>query len=320
MKREAFIIIFLFLLKTNLSFAGGTNPKDGEKPSYLKEYKKITKSELIYLIDSLLEKEVVSSQEIGHLHYLSGLLKDKDQATYETDLDDLEHLHFYSDSEEKRLFPVFPFDEMPEEFNLLLENPQSQNYINPFNGVITSYFGWRDKRMHKGIDIDLNKGEPVMAAFDGKVRIAEKNKGGFGNVVIIMHANGLETVYAHLSKIKVKPGQIVLSGQTIGLGGNTGRSRGSHLHFETRYKGYALNPLCFINYHQNKLFHHTITLKKIKKELLSFPSNAEIHIVKKGETLSSLAMQHNTSINQILALNGKAKRFYLKPGSRLRIN
>ena len=263
---------------------------------------------------------MVSSQEIGHLHYLSGLLKDKDQATYETDLDDLEHLHFYSDSEEKRLFPVFPFDEMPEEFNLLLENPQSQNYINPFNGVITSYFGWRDKRMHKGIDIDLNKGEPVMAAFDGKVRIAEKNKGGFGNVVIIMHANGLETVYAHLSKIKVKPGQIVLSGQTIGLGGNTGRSRGSHLHFETRYKGYALNPLCFINYHQNKLFHHTITLKKIKKELLSFPSNAEIHIVKKGETLSSLAMQHNTSINQILALNGKAKRFYLKPGSRLRIN
>lgn len=320
MKREAFIIIFLFLLKANLLFAGGTNPKDGEKPSYLKEYKKITKSELIYLIDSLLEKEVVSSQEIGHLHYLSGLLKDKDQATYETDLDDLEQLHFYSDSEEKRLFPVFPFAEMPEEFNLLLENPQSQNYINPFNGVITSYFGWRDKRMHKGIDIDLNKGEPVMAAFDGKVRIAEKNKGGFGNVVIIMHANGLETVYAHLSKIKVKPGQIVLSGQTIGLGGNTGRSRGSHLHFETRYKGYALNPLCFINYPQNKLFHHTITLKKVKQELVSFPSNAEIHIVKKGETLSSLAKQHSTSVNQILSLNGKAKRFYLKPGSRLRIN
>jgi hypothetical protein len=321
MKKATSILVILFVLFTGSSFTGGGNdPSKGANPLGVKEFKKITKPELIHMIDSLLEKEFVSPQEIGQLHYLSDLLKHTDCATYETEPDDLENLHFYSDSEEKRLFPEFPINQLPSELSLLLENPVSKNYTNPFIGIITSPFGWRDKRMHKGIDIDLNKGDAVVAAFDGKVRIAEKNKGGFGNVVIIMHANGLETVYAHLSKLKVKPGQIVLSGQTIGLGGNTGRSRGSHLHFETRYKGHALNPLCFIDYHENKLYHHTVIVKVIKKELTVYPSNAELHTVKNGETWSAIAKAYNSDVNQILRLNGLVKRCYLKPGRKVRVN
>lgn len=282
--------------------------------------KKEQESELVYLIDSLLEKDNISIQEINQLKHFSALVKNEKPVNNDVDFDDLNNLHFYSDTEEKKLFPAFSIDSFPQEFEILLENSVNKNYTNPFNGVLTSYYGWRDKRMHKGIDIDLIKGQPVMAAFDGKVRIAAKNNGGFGNVVIIMHANGLETVYAHLSKLKVKPGQVVLSGQTIGLGGNTGKSRGSHLHFETRYKGHALNPLHFIAYAENKLYHNSITLKVIKKTLTAFPSNAELHTVKKGESWNVIAKKYNMPVSTLLTLNGTARRSYLKAGTTLRIN
>jgi len=282
--------------------------------------KKEKEFELIHLIDSLLEKETISLKEFNHLNNLYVLVKEEKPASDEVDFEYLNDLHFYSASEEKKLFPAFPIDSFPTQFEILLEDVDSKNYTNPFNGVLTSYYGWRDKRMHKGIDIDLNKGQPVAAAFDGKVRIAAKNNGGFGNIVIIMHANGLETVYAHLSKIKVKPGQVVLSGQTIGLGGNTGNSRGSHLHFETRYKGHALNPLNFIAFAENKLYHQRLTLKIIKKTLTAFPSNAELHTVKQGENWNIIAKKYNVPVRTLLTLNGTARRGYLKAGTPLRIN
>ncbi len=289
--------------------------------NYLSSLVKENKDADIYvLIDAMLDKDTINPTELRHLKFLTALLTEPEPKPQQTESEDLDNIHFYSESDEKKLFPVYPLDSIAKEFQLPLENPFSANYTNPFNGVITSYYGWRDKRMHKGIDIDLNKGEPVVSAFDGKVRIAEKNKGGFGNVVIIMHANGLETVYAHLSRIKVKPGQIVLSGQVIGLGGNTGKSRGSHLHFETRYKGYAINPLSFINYFSNQLYHHTATIKLVKKELMAFPSNAELHTIKKGESWTMISQKYNVPVKTLVALNGSAKRYYLRPGHPLRVH
>jgi hypothetical protein len=184
--------------------------------------------------------------------------------------------------------------------------------------VVTSNFGWREGRIHKGIDIDLEKGDKVSAAFDGKVRFAKK-QGGFGNVVILMHPNGLETVYAHLSKIKVNEGDVVLSGQTIGLGGNTGHSQGTHLHFELRYKGHPLNPGAFISFTENKLLHHTITVKKSKDMLAAFPGNCSLHQVSKGESWNLIAGKYGLSTKELLALNGVGKRYFLKPGQHLRI-
>jgi len=115
-----------------------------------------------------------------------------------------------------------------------------ERFTMPIKGTITSRYGWRKGRPHKGIDIDLITGDNVRSVMDGKVRFAQYY-GGLGRVVVIRHRNGLETLYAHLSKILVKPNDVVISGQVIGKGGNTGRSRGSHLHFEARYKKLSLD-------------------------------------------------------------------------------
>lgn len=135
----------------------------------------------------------------------------------------------------------------------------------PFKGNITSDFGWRKYRPHYGTDIDLETGDTVGTAFDGMVRLA-KYCNGYGNCVIIRHNNGLETVYGHLSKLEVQPGQQLKAGEMVGLGGNTGRSYGSHLHFEMRYLGQALDTEDFIDYTSGKLKSDTFVLRKIDVE------------------------------------------------------
>ncbi len=95
---------------------------------------------------------------------------------------------------------------------------------------------------HLAIDIGLVVGEPVSAADTGVVVFAGWSTGGYGNVVIIDHGNGYQTLYAHLSAVTVGCGQSVLQGQTIGLGGSTGNSTGAHLHFEVRFQGGFVNP------------------------------------------------------------------------------
>ena len=114
--------------------------------------------------------------------------------------------------------------------------------------VITSNFGPRWGRQHKGLDIKVYVGDTIRAAWSGKVRVVRYEAKGYGNYVIIRHENGLETYYGHLSKQLVRENQQVRAGQPIGLGGNTGRSTGSHLHFETRLCGVALNPALFFDF------------------------------------------------------------------------
>lgn len=123
----------------------------------------------------------------------------------------------------------------------------------PIEGAILSSFKYRGSRFHHGLDIDLNVGDPVKAAFDGVVRYAQYNKGGFGNCVIIRHYNGLETYYAHFSKIKVRPYQRVSAGEVIGLGGCTGRCYGPHLHFEVRFYDTAIDPAEIFDFENKKL-------------------------------------------------------------------
>lgn len=107
---------------------------------------------------------------------------------------------------------------------------------------VTSEFGRRWGRNHNGIDIKAYTGDTVRATFKGKVRVVKYDSSGYGNVIVIRHWNGLETVYGHLSKQIVKVNEIVEAGQPIGLAGNTGRSTGTHLHFETRFCGIPINP------------------------------------------------------------------------------
>ena len=142
----------------------------------------------------------------------------------------------------------------------LVDSLKSYHY--PFKGRVTSKYGPRRRRIHQGTDIDLETGDPVYATFDGRVRVTTYVRGGYGNLVILRHDNGLETYYGHLSEISVKPNEWVTAGQVIGKGGNTGRSTGSHLHFEMRYKGQTFDPERLIDFSTGTLRRETFLLKR----------------------------------------------------------
>lgn len=145
-----------------------------------------------------------------------------------------------------------------------LKVPATQNidvtgFVVPVRGQLTSPYGWRPRfgRMHRGVDLNLHVGDSVVSAFDGKVRVVKYEAGGYGHYIVVRHDNGLETVYGHLSRTLVRPGQRVRAGQLIAKGGNTGRSTGPHLHFETRFMGLAINPEAIIDF-ENKVTHKDV--------------------------------------------------------------
>jgi hypothetical protein len=172
---------------------------------------------------------------------------------------------------------------------------------------------------HKGLDIKLNKGDTIRAAFDGVVRYAKYNRGGFGNLIIIRHYNGLETYYGHLSKIQVKVNQVVKSGDRIGLGGSTGRSRGPHLHFEVRYKDLPLDPLRMIDYDNQKLISNNFPVTKKVFYPNDFVENALVVKIKSGDTLGKLARKYHTSVKEICAMNKIKPNTTLRVGRQIRV-
>ena len=194
------------------------------------------------------------------------------------------------------------------------------------NTRITSKFGPRWRRMHNGIDLKVQVGDTIVAAFDGKVRIVKYERKGYGKYVVIRHDNGLETVYGHLSKQLVKEDQLVKAGEIIGLGGNTGRSTGSHLHFETRFLGIAINPALMFDFPNQDIVADTYTFKKRPGQQNRAGSHdtemadGEIryHKVKSGDTLSRIAKLRGVSINTLCRLNGVKTTTTLRIGQVLR--
>lgn len=177
----------------------------------------------------------------------------------------------------------------------------SKEFRVPFDGYLTSHFGPRHGRPHHGVDISLKTGDMIYASWSGKVRYAKFNKGGYGNLVVIRHYNGLETFYAHLSKILVLPNQDVVAGEPIGLGGNTGRSFGPHLHFEVRFYDIPINPEHIIDFakkdvkDQNVLVHKDLFKVHLPGEQpkIEFPENQEEehdHSVEAGDVLAGVAL------------------------------
>ncbi len=186
---------------------------------------------------------------------------------------------------------------------------------------ITSPFGPRWRRMHNGLDLKVNIGDTIVAAFDGKIRIVKYERRGYGKYVVIRHENGLETVYGHLSKQLVEENQLVKAGEPIGLGGNTGRSTGSHLHFETRFLGIAINPIYMFDFPKQDIVADTYTFHKVKGMRSKAGSHdAQVadgairyHKVKGGDTLSRIAKVRGVSISTLCKLNR------IKPTTILRI-
>ena len=195
------------------------------------------------------------------------------------------------------------------------------------NTKITSKFGPRRRRMHNGIDVKVYIGDTIRAAFNGKVRVV-KNQGrrtGYGKYVIIRHDNGLETVYGHLSKQLVSEDQYVEAGEVIGLGGNTGRSTGSHLHFETRFLGQAINPALLFDFEKQDIVADSYLFKKgnnryRRTNLSAIASNGDIQYykVRKGDSLSRISKKTGVSIDRLCKLNGITRRTTLRPNQVLK--
>ncbi len=209
----------------------------------------------------------------------------------------------------------------------------------PIKGIITSEFGWRRRRPHYGTDLNLTTGDTVGAAFDGKVRIARFIH-GYGNVIIVRHNNGLETVYAHLSKILVQPEESVVSGMTIGLGGNTGRSYGSHLHFEIRFLGKAIDTEDLIDYTKGEVKNNSFVIYKedfaakynlrsihahkvSKSHATSRYANVKSHgktiSIRNGDTLDRIARRNHITVAALCKMNGIKKTKVLRIGQRLKV-
>lgn len=185
---------------------------------------------------------------------------------------------------------------------------------------ITSPFGPRWRRMHNGLDLKVNIGDTIVAAFDGKVRIVKYERRGYGKYVVIRHDNGLETVYGHLSKQLVEENQLVKAGEVIGLGGNTGRSTGSHLHFETRFLGIAINPVYMFDFPNQDIVADTYTFHKTKGAKSAGSNDVQVadgtiryYKVKKNDTLSRIAKLRGVSVSTLCKLNR------IKPTTTLRI-
>lgn len=196
------------------------------------------------------------------------------------------------------------------------------------NTKITDIFGYRPRRRrpHNGLDIKVQVGDTIRAAFDGKVRITAYQRRGYGHYVVIRHSNGLETVYAHLHRKLVTEDQVVKAGDPIGLGGNSGRSTGSHLHFETVLMGKALNPALFFDFKNQTITGASYTYykpgirhydKKSGKMIVEGPE-PKYHKVRSGDTVAKIARKHGVSQSTIYKLNGINSRTILRIGQRLR--
>lgn len=189
------------------------------------------------------------------------------------------------------------------------------------NTKITDIFGYRPRRrrMHYGLDVKVQRGDTIRAAFDGKVRYVSYQRRGYGHYVVIRHPNGLETLYAHLTSKLVAENEVVKAGDPIGLGGNTGRSTGTHLHFETRLLGKALNPALFFDFPNQDVTGDTYLYKKPVKKVYD-PSDPDTYYkVRSGDSLSRIAARKGTTVKNLCKLNGITTKTTLRPGQILRL-
>mgnify|MGYP004448799751 CR=1 FL=1 len=222
----------------------------------------------------------------------------------------------------------------------------------PVPGYLTSPYGYRKrfKRQHKGVDLKLNIGDTVRAAFDGRVRLTKFEAKGYGNYIVARHTNDLETVYGHLSKFLVNEGDYVKAGDPIALGGNTGRSTGPHLHFETRYMGYPINPSAIFDFANQTTHTDTYTFDKrtyqnarnfdpqanadyaaaymkahpnkynnTSSNSSSKKSGKKTYTVKKGDSLAKIAAANGITLAKLTKLNGLKASSKISPGQKLRV-
>jgi murein DD-endopeptidase MepM/ murein hydrolase activator NlpD len=338
-----------------------------------KIFKRFAVTGALFLIVSIIngwaqDKNELSSEEIKKINDQLKLVVDKVHVKAETQMMDSLLLALKLDEEDDAELPA---DELYEgEWNNEFVKAYSgalvpdsfridvSSFVMPVTGKVTSPYGPRSRRFHYGIDLKLQTGDTVYAAFNGKVRIRSYERRGYGNYIVIRHPNGLETVYGHLSKTLVGIDENVQGGQAIALGGNTGRSTGSHLHFEFRFLGQAVDPSNIIDFNNfctyddyyvfeksrsgNSYFNINFYTKykplrgnnvrryasiakknsRTKSSSVSIPlangKQVKYHKIRSGDTLLSIARRYRTSVDKICHLNGIKRTTILKIGKSLR--
>lgn len=226
------------------------------------------------------------------------------------------------------------FSDLPEEYDIW-----SNTSINPYNvsltGMkdtvkldvsgycppsvkhVTSDWGFRKWKFHYGIDLKVHRGDTVRSAFDGTVRITRRDR-GYGYFVVVRHDNGLETLYGHLNKILVKPDARVKAGQAVGMGGNTGRSTGYHLHLEFRYLGNPINPNDIVDFTEHKVKNPVLVITSNTFAYRGEIDKIRYWTVKKGDTLGRIAYRTGVSVSKLCSLNGITKNTILRIGRKIR--
>lgn len=232
-------------------------------------------------------------------------------------------------------YPTTALPSKSDTIEITLNIPGGNAYVHPVKGKLISKYGIRRGRMHTGTDIKLTSGDTVRCAFDGRVRLA-KRFSGYGNLVLVRHTNGLETIYSHLKSISVKINDTIKAGDVVGLGGRTGRATTDHLHFETRLFGQHFDSNKYIDfenfclrsdkiYYANRRFETDKDKLKRKpspadEQMLTSADGATRHVIRKGDNLWTIARRYNTTVNKLCTANKITAQKTLKIGSVLLIN
>jgi len=306
------------------------------------------KSPLFYLL-LLFICHTVSSQEKDSIF---------NKTSVDIVLSKIDSIEDVSVSDSARVEAILEKVDMSEEWDTLKFNPyqrqfkklpfqiafRDSTYASPVKRkkIVTSHYGWRRGRPHKGIDIDLVTGDSVMSMLDGVVRFAHYST-GHGKTVIVRHFNGLETAYAHLSKYTVKANDTVKKGEVIGVGGTSGNARGSHLHLVVSYKGDYINPDYLFDFgaenkirkqhlwitndwitaynHSSKKQSKLLFYNTYEEALASHKERAKrkIHVIKPGDTLFAISNTYKVPVVKLCKINSITKKSTLKIGKKLMI-
>lgn len=317
--------------------------------------KKIVKTFAFTALFTLSGQQVAAQDLLARQAPVDKKMKSVDTLTFQQLLDreysGLPAEDLYADWENKYAHRA---TQLPDEYKIDL-----RDFCMPTpSRVITSNFGPRWRRQHKGLDIKVYVGDTIRSAFSGMVRMVKYEAAGYGKYIVIRHDNGLETIYGHLSKQLVRENQRVKAGDVIGLGGNTGRSFGSHLHFETRLCGVALNPAIMFDFRAQDVTGDFYVYRKstynresaeatrlrgvrgngsynpadVNSTATAANRNADkasskkavasaprkVHKVKKGETLYRIATKYGVSVEQLRKLNGLGKNANIREGQLVR--
>lgn len=281
--------------------------------------------------DSLLADKLEIKKKISSIRQLrdAELKRELERESLESPSEELYGEHSWTSQ-------VNPFTsgggDIPDEYDINLEG-----FVMPLDQArVTSHYGYRARfgRNHYGTDMGLSIGDTVRSAFDGKVRIAAYEGRGYGNYVVVRHPNGLETVYGHLDRRMVTEGTIVRAGDPIGLGGNTGRSTGPHLHFEARFMGIPLDPEVLFDFELGAPLLDSYTFRKgsshtegnrnaVARQKSTAPNKKlqapQVYHIKSGDTLSKIAKKYNIPLSRLRSMNHVSER-NLKIGSVIRLS